>query len=61
MAEHNMEILHETYNNCGANSLREFLGQKIKTETLKGLQKMYHSKNYRVVFQVISKAFNNIY
>jgi hypothetical protein len=38
MAELNMEILQETYNNSGGNSLREFLSQKMNTETLKRLQ-----------------------
>jgi hypothetical protein len=35
MAELDMGILQEPYNNCGVNSLREFLNQKIKTDTLK--------------------------
>jgi hypothetical protein len=32
-------LQQETYTNSGGDSLREFLSQKIKTETLKGLQK----------------------
>jgi hypothetical protein len=39
MAELNVEIFQETYNNFGGNSLREFLSQKMNTETLQGLQK----------------------
>jgi hypothetical protein len=34
-----MEILQEAYNNSGDDSLREFLSQKNKSETLKALQK----------------------
>jgi hypothetical protein len=39
MAELKMEIFQETYNNFGRDSLREFLSQKMNTETWKGLQK----------------------
>lgn len=39
MAELNREILQETYNYSGCDSLREFLSQKFKIETLKMLQK----------------------
>jgi response regulator of citrate/malate metabolism len=34
-----MKIMQETYTNSIDDSLREFSSKKVKTETLKGLQK----------------------